>query len=121
MLLVKLKFKRTIFQLVFILVCVHFLKDLTQDILKIPTILDLLGNVNEEISGFPLILQATFIGLSYASYIAEIFLIGAIPLVLRNREYAVLEKVVWITTFLLIVYFVTVISLDPRFAFMKIF
>lgn len=37
---------------IFILLLLHFLKDITQDVLGIPTILDLMGNIQEDISGF---------------------------------------------------------------------
>lgn len=99
------------------LVAIHFLKDITQDILKISTILDLLGNANEDISSFPKVIQLVFVGIGYASFLVEIFLLVAIPLMLKSKKYIKLEKVIWATTIMLAIYFVTVIILDPRYSF----
>jgi hypothetical protein len=109
--------KKVFLWIIFVLVATHFLKDITQDILKIPTILDLLGNANEDISNFPKVMQLVFIGIGYASFFVEIFLLIAIPLVLMNKKYIKLEKIVWTTTAMLVVYFVTAIFLDPRYSF----
>ena len=109
--------KRVFLWAIFVFVATHFLKDITQDILKVPTILDLLGNANEDISSFPKAIQYIFIGMGYVSFLVEIFLIITIPLVLRKKEYVKLEKVVWVTILLLVVYFVTAILLDSRYGF----
>jgi len=111
------KISRNLLPFVFIFVVIHSLKDITQDILKIPTILDLLGNANEDISSFPKAMQNIFVEIGYVSFLAEIFLIISIPLVLKKKQYIKLEKIVWITIVLLVVYFITAILLDPRYSF----
>lgn len=111
--------KRVFLWIIFIFVATYFLKDITQDILKIPTILDLLGNANEDLSSFPKIIQLVFVVIGYASFFVEIFLLIAIPLVLKNKKYIKLEKVVWIITTILVLYFITAILLDPRYSFWR--
>lgn len=113
------KISRNILLLVFIFVVVHFLKDITQDVLKIPTILDIFGNANEDISGFPKVIQGIFVGIGYVSFLVEIFLIITIPFVLRKKGKTKLEKVVWVIIILLVIYFITVILLDPRYSFWR--
>lgn len=102
--------------LVFILILVHFLKDLTQDILKIATPLDLLGDAKEDLSQLPQPLQKVYLyGLGGLSIIAEVFLLVAIPKVWKVKEYSRLDKLIFILIVFLIVFFVTTIVLDPRY------
>src|SRR3989338_1323428 len=102
---------------VFIFVVIHFLKDITQDILKVPTILDIFGNANEDLSRFPRAIQVIFTVFGYLSFFAEIFLIVAIPLVLGKNRHLKLEKAVWVVTVLLVLFFITATLLDPRYSF----
>ncbi len=111
--------KRIFLWTIFVFVAVHFLKDITQDILKIPTILDLLGNANEDISSFPKAIQDIFVEIGYVSFLAEIFLIISIPFVLKKKQYIKLEKFVWVTIMMLAIYFVTAILLDPGYSFWR--
>lgn len=99
---------------VFLIVLVHFLKDITQDILKVPTFLDSLGNVNEDLSVLPNFVGQTIIILGYVSFIIEAFLIVAIPKVIKAKANTRLEKYVIIAILFLAIYFVTVTLLDPR-------
>lgn len=111
------KISRKLLLLVLFFVVIHFLKDITQDILKIPTFLDLFGNANEDLSNLPKAFRLAFVGTGYISFLAEIFLMIAIPLVLRNKRQEKLEKVVWITIILLAIFFITATLLDPRYSF----
>lgn len=101
--------------IVFLIVFVHFLKDITQDILKTPTFLDLLGNVNEDLSAFPPFIQQIIIALGFVSFGIEVFLIVAIPKVMKNKENLKLEKSVIISLLFLIIYFISVTLMDPRY------
>lgn len=56
---------RKILPVIFILVLVHFLKDITQDILHIATQLDRLGDVKEDLSGFPPVIQTLYVVLGF--------------------------------------------------------
>lgn len=100
---------------VFLVVLVHFLKDVTQDILKIPTFLDLLGNVNEDLSAFPLIVRQIIITLGFISFVLEAFLIVAIPKIMKHKENSKLEKFVIASVLFLIIYFIYVTLMDPRY------
>jgi len=94
---------------------VHFLKDITQDILHIPTFLDMLGNIQEDISWLPKYLQWLVYGAGIGSFLAEIVLLIAIPIVKKGERFSRLEGwIVGIIVFMLI-YFLVVIILDPRF------
>jgi len=113
------KISRLTLIIVLLFVTLHFLKDITQDVLKIPTFLDLLGNVNEDISGFPRYIQLIFTGIGYTSFLVEIFLIISITFLLKGARNTNLEKSVWIAITSLIWYFVIVSLLDPRFSFWR--
>lgn len=100
---------------IYAIILLHFLKDITQDILRIPTPLDLLGDVHEDISLFPKYAQLAFIAIGITSFIVEGFLLITIPYVLRTRAITKLEKMVIITLVGLLLYFLAVTLLDPRF------
>lgn len=99
----------------FIFVLIHFLKDITQDILKIATPLDFFGDVKEDLSIFPLFIQYLFVFLGFTSFIAEAFLLIAIPVVIRKKKITTLERIIWVVVIFLIFYFLIVTFLDPRF------
>jgi len=102
---------------ILIFVVIHFLKDITQDILKVPTILDIFGNANEDLSRLLKAIQVIFTVFGYLSFFIEIFLIMAIPLVLGKNRHLKLEKAVWMITVLLVLFFVIATLLDPRYSF----
>lgn len=93
----------------------HLSKDITQDILKVATPLDLLGNINEDLSSFPDYMQRGFGLLGIASFLVEAYLLVVIPLVFRRLKVSLLEKSVYISTMLMSLYFLAVFLLDPRF------
>jgi len=101
--------------IIFLIVFVHFLKDITQDILKIPTFLDLLGNVNEDLSVFPLLVRQIIIVLGFVSFGIEAFLIVAIPKVIKNKGNSKQEKYVIASLLFLLIYFISVTLMDPRY------
>ncbi|KKS90555.1 MAG: hypothetical protein UW69_C0008G0031 [Microgenomates group bacterium GW2011_GWA2_44_7] len=101
--------------IIFLIVIVHFLKDITQDILKIHTFLDLLGNVNEDLSVFPPFIRQIIVALGFISIGIEAFLIAAIPKVIKNKESSKLEKYVIASLLFLVIYFLSVILMDPRY------
>lgn len=107
--------KKIVFWLIFVLVAAHFLKDITQDILKIPTFLDLMGDVNEDLSVLPGFLRQGFLILGYSSFLAELFLLAAIPFIILKKSSVRLEKIVWGCVIFLILYLLSATLLDPRF------
>lgn len=98
---------------IWVVIIIHFLKDITQDILHIPTILDVFGNIQEDVGWLPKYLQWFVYGAGVGSFLAEIFLLVAIPKVQKRDKVTVLEKwVIGVIGFMLI-YFPVVILLDP--------
>jgi len=94
---------------------IHFLKDITQDILKIKTPLDYLGNVNEDLSLFSPFIRTVFSTIAHLSFIGEVFLIFAIPMYIIYKKKSYLLKPIWIITVLILTYFLVATFLDPRF------
>jgi len=110
------KIWRFILPFLFIFFLIHFLKDITQDILKITTPLDIFGDAKEDLSFLSPTLQNIFLyGLGGLSFLAEIFLLISIPVVLKRKKFSKLEKVVFITIVLLVLFFIICTLLDPRY------
>lgn len=107
--------RKAVFWVIFAIVAIHFLKDITQDILKIPTFLDSFGNANEDISFFPEAIRQGYIILGYGSFLVEIFLLVAIPIVNLGKNKFKLEKIVWGAILFLFLFLLSAILLDPRF------
>lgn len=76
---IKNKYTRILLLIVWIIVLVHFLKDVTQDLFGLATILDNLGNIEEDISSFPLWLEYLYHWAMVNTVIGEIILIMLIP------------------------------------------
>lgn len=101
---------------IFIFVLAHFLKDLTQDILKISTPLDLLGDAKEDLSCLSKSLQSVYLyGLGGLSIVAEIFLLITIPKIWKRKEFTKLDNLVLIVIVSLIAFFILATILDPRY------
>lgn len=54
-------------------------------VVEAKVLLDLLGNINEDLSGFPPLFQKLIVALGYISFGVELFLIVAIPKVIINK------------------------------------
>lgn len=110
------KIWRFVLSFLFLFVLIHFLKDITQDILKIKTPLDIFGDVKEDLSGLPTVAQSLyFYGLGSLSFLAEGFLLVSIPIVLKRKKFSKLEKYVVIAIVFLFVFFLIATMLDPRY------
>jgi len=113
--LINPKVRSFLLSLIWVVTLIHFLKDITQDILGIPTFLDIFGNIQEGLSRLPYLGQVLIIGAGIGSFLSEIFLLISIPIIKHIKETSTLEKwVVGVVIFMLI-YFPLVILLDPRF------
>lgn len=106
---------RILLPVFFFLVLIHFLKDITQDVLKIASPLDVLGDVKEDLSLFPRTLQNIYLTISAGSFLAEAFLLFSIPLVLKRRRISRLEKTVLTIMTLLLIYLFVAVALDPKY------
>jgi len=99
---------------VWIIVFIHFLKDITQDILQIPTFLDIFGNIQEDLSNLPHPIRLLIITSGIFSFFGEIFLLIAIPIVRKRKQISVIEKWIIGTIVFMLIYFPVVLFLDPR-------
>ena len=106
--------RQTILVVIWLVIAVHFLKDVTQDILKIPTFLDKLGDLKEDLSSFPKYIQSAFHYLAISSFIAEAFLLVAIPPTIKKKAVTKLEKSIYVVATLLLLYFGTIALLSPN-------
>jgi len=115
------KAKRLFLLFVFVVILIHFFKDITQDLLKVPTVLDNLGDVKEDLSSLPLLIQNLVDGLGYLSFITEAFLLIAIPLSLKNNQNSKLKVTILVSIIFLMTYFVFITFLDPRYNLQNLF
>ena len=108
------KIWRIFLPFLFLFVLIHFLKDITQDILGIKTPLDVFGDIKEDLSGQPTIIQNLyFYGLGGLSFFAEGFMIVAIPFAWKRGKFSKLDKYIVAATIFLLLFFMTAIMLDP--------
>lgn len=105
----KSKLLNFILIIIFALFFIHFFKDVTQDILKIATPLDYLGDVKEILSSFSLTTRIIYFIFGVLSVIGEIFLVVTIPMFLYKKKIKLLKSI-YIVTILLIIYFLTIYS-----------
>lgn len=111
-----IKVKRLFFQTIFVFVLIHFAKDITQDILRIVSPLDVFGDIKEDISFLPKILQLVFYyGLGGLSFVVEAFLLVAIPKIIKTGKVTGLEKWVIAGILYLLIFFLICILLDPKY------
>ena len=107
---------RPILVFIWIFIFIHFLKDITQDILGITSPLDMFGDVKEDISFLPYYLQLFFYyGLSGFSFVVEAFLLIAIPKIIWGKQASKLRKLVFAGILYLFIFLITCTLLDPRF------
>lgn len=108
--------KKVFLWIVFVVVAIHFAKDITQDILRIGSFLDVFGNVEEDLSFLPSTFRDVYLyGLGGLSVIAEAFLLISIPIVNLGRNRVVLKKVTWGVIVFLFSFLFIAILLDPRY------
>lgn len=109
------RFWRFLLPFFFVFFLIHFLKDITQDILRIATPLDIFGDAKEDLSSFSPFFQRMFYLFGVSSFIGELFLLISIPTVLKRKTFSRLEVAVLIVVILILLFFLWAILLDPRF------
>ena len=108
--------------IVYIFVFIHFLKDITQDILRISSPLDMFGDIKEDISFLPPAYQFIFYyGLGGLSFVVEVFLLIAIPNIIWGKKTIKLKKLTFAGILYLFIFLITCTLLDPRFSILKVF
>ncbi|MFA6007281.1 MAG: hypothetical protein WC784_01375 [Candidatus Shapirobacteria bacterium] len=113
-----MKIWRKILPFLWIIIFIHFLKDITQDILQIPTFFDIFGNIQEDLSNLPNTIRLLIITSGVLSFFGEIFLLIAIPLIRKRKQISVIEKWIIGTTIFMLIYFLSVLFLDPKIIIM---
>lgn len=112
--------KKTLLVLLWLVVTIHFLKDITQDILQIPTLLDTFGDVVENLSWLPRWGQGLYLyGLGGISFISEVILIYTIPFAVFNKSTVARNRLIKYCSIYLFTFFTIAILLDPRFTIFK--
>lgn len=114
----KILFKiwRLVLPIIFIFFLIHFLKDITQDILRIATPLDIFGDAQEDLSSFPPIFRTIFwYVLGPLSFLGELYLLITIPKIYKNKLFTKQEAYILAVIIGLFVYLIACILLDPRF------
>lgn len=100
---------------IYAFVVLHFLKDITQDILRISTPLDIFGDIKEDLSSLPVAFQNIYLyGLGGFSIITEIVLIFTIPKVWKENKLSRLGKIVIFLIAYLAIFFITATLLDSK-------
>jgi hypothetical protein len=113
-----LKVWRFLLPFFFVFFLIHLLKDITQDILMIKTPLDIFGDAKEDLSFLSPAFQKIYLyGLGSLSFITEVFILYAIPTVLRKKENKISELEKWLIASIvfLAIFFIIATLLDPRF------
>ena len=106
------------FVLLFILIffSLHLAKDITQDILRLGTPLDYLGNVQEDLSIFPSIVKQSFTIFGFISLALELAVIICVILFFTHpSKYFRLLRPILVVPGILLFYFLIAVLLDPRF------
>ena len=110
--------KRISTVIIFLFVSVHFVKDITQDILGISTPLDFLGNINEDLT----ILSPWQRALYLPAIIGTFFIEAIIVFVILHSRFNPSTNKFHLITYLflyLVIMFITAFFLDPRFYVLK--
>lgn len=95
---------------IFLTVLIHFLKDITQDIFGLATILDKFGNIEEDISYFPIWLTWLYHWAWVNAFFSEIATILIIPLKIKEKIFTkkdlmIAACLVYLISMMMIAYF----------------
>lgn len=109
------KIWKALLPFIYVYVLIHFAKDITQDILRISSPLDIFGDAKEDISFLPKFLQLVFYyGLGGFSFFTGGFLLIAIPKIIRLNKITKLEKWTIAGVLYLFIFLGVCIILDPN-------
>ncbi len=87
---------------IFLAVLFHFLKDITQDIFGLATVLDKFGNIEEDISYFPMWLTWLYHWAWVNVFFAEIAIVIIIPLKIKEKIFTKKDLMIAVCLFYLI-------------------
>lgn len=78
---------------IFIFIAIHFLKDITQDLLGVSTFLDVFGDVKEDLSAFPNWLVWVYHWAGVNTFLMEGFLLFSIPKTWGRKAFSKVDLV----------------------------
>ncbi len=108
--------KNTFLAILWIVILIHFLKDITQDLLQIKSVLDVFGDAKENLTWLPVWAQSIYLYVfGGLSILAEITLLITIPISLFRKETNLTSKLIRYSFWYLLIFFSVAILLDPRF------
>lgn len=99
---------------VFVFIVIHFMKDITQDLLGLPTVLDYFGDANEDLSNFHPYTTWVYHWFMVNTILLEIFLIIAIPKIWLRSIFSRIDIYAFLSIMYLTVAFFLAILLDPK-------
>ncbi len=109
---VNTKIKKAVAVIILVVVSIHFLKDITQDILGTTTPLDRLGDIQENISQFPMWFEWFWHWAMVNTVIGELILVILLPRYLfksigKVEKYIIIGSLVYIPIMFLLAYFLS--------------
>lgn len=109
---IKGKAKNIILIVVFVILLIHFLKDVTQDILNVNSSLDRLGDIQEDISNFPTWLKWLYYWAMVNTFLWEAVLLALIPKKLwgkskKNEDNIIIFGIIYIIIMFVIAFFLS--------------
>lgn len=108
--------KKKFLAVLWFIVLIHFLKDLTQDVLQISTKLDTFGDIKEYLDWLPAWAQNIYLYVfGGLSILAELTLLITIPIFLVRKETKLTYRLILYSFWYLVIFFLTATLLDPRF------
>lgn len=108
--------KNKLLLVLWLIVLIHFLKDITQDLLQITTVLDIFGDAKENLAWLPVWAQGIYLYIfGGLSVLAEITLLVTIPISLLRGETNVTYRLIKYCYWYLAIFFLVAILLDTRF------
>ena len=109
-----LKDKNILLMVLWLFVTVHLLKDFTQDILHISTILDKLGDIQEDLSWLPGNYKLFYLySLGSLSILAELIIVAGVPFIILKTASKKIKWLVKVSLLFLLAFFLIAMLLDP--------
>lgn len=108
--------KKKFLAVLWLIVLIHFLKDITQDVLQVSTTLDMFGDIKENLEWLPAWAQNIYLYVfGVLSILAELTLLITIPVSLLKKETKLTNRFISYNFWYLMLFFFVAVLLDPRF------
>ncbi len=100
----RLKIRKIVIWIILIFTFIHFLKDITQDIFRIPTVLDYFGNIQEDITNYSPFSKTIYLTVAYLSGFTEIMIIWFCIQYIRQANQVIFRNTLLLLSVLLSIY-----------------